>query len=181
MAQNAAQRNQEFMDSFEGGEGGAAADGIAHEEALTSGKRDDSRRAYYREFKKVVEAADVILQVLDVRDPLGCRSKQIEEMILNAGANKRIILILNKIGKELERMYIQHLNPCCSFPFLTNILNIFFFSYYSVSLRSCAQRSCRAMAHLSAQRVPHHSIQGLHSISTPKSIPSESIHKECHW
>jgi len=78
------------------------------EEVSTSGRKDDSRKAYYKEFKKVVEQADVILQVLDVRDPLGCRSKQIEEMILNAGAGKRIILVLNKIGmfvmqREKER------------------------------------------------------------------------------
>ncbi|KAJ8324590.1 hypothetical protein BDV3_003296 [Batrachochytrium dendrobatidis] len=62
-----------------------------------SGRKDDSRKAYYREFKKVIENADVILEVLDARDPLGCRTKQIEELILNAGSNKRIILILNKI------------------------------------------------------------------------------------
>lgn len=62
-------------------------------------KKDDSRKAFYREFNKVVESADVILQILDVRDPLGCRSTQIEEMILQAAGNKRIILVLNKIGK----------------------------------------------------------------------------------
>ncbi|KAJ1544235.1 Guanine nucleotide-binding protein-like 3 [Nowakowskiella sp. JEL0078] len=58
---------------------------------------DNSKRAYYKEFRKVVEAADVILEVLDARDPLGCRTKQIEELIVNSGAHKRVILILNKI------------------------------------------------------------------------------------
>lgn len=67
-------------------------------EDVTSGKKDDSRKAYYKEFQKVVEQSDVILQILDVRDPLGCRSKMIEELILNTGTNKRIILVLNKIG-----------------------------------------------------------------------------------
>ena len=38
-----------------------------------------SRRAYYRELKKVLEAADVIIEVLDARDPEGCRNKELEQ------------------------------------------------------------------------------------------------------
>ena len=33
------------------------------------GEHDNSRRAYFREFRKVVDAADVVLEVLDARDP----------------------------------------------------------------------------------------------------------------
>jgi nuclear GTP-binding protein len=57
-----------------------------------------SKRAYYKEFKKVVEAADVILEVLDARDPIGTRAKAVEQMIQTQG-NKKIILVLNKIGR----------------------------------------------------------------------------------
>ena len=37
-----------------------------------------SRKAYYRELKKVIEASDVIIEVLDARDPDGCRNREIE-------------------------------------------------------------------------------------------------------
>ena len=70
---------------------------LLSEAVLTN--KDNSKKAYYKEFRKVVEEADVILEILDARDPLGCRTKQIEELILTNFTNKRIILILNKIGK----------------------------------------------------------------------------------
>ncbi|CAG8505113.1 14563_t:CDS:2 [Acaulospora morrowiae] len=66
-------------------------------DAAAVGHKDNSRKAYYKEFRKVIEAADVILEILDARDPLGCRTKQVEKMINSSGSSKRIILILNKI------------------------------------------------------------------------------------
>jgi nuclear GTP-binding protein len=57
---------------------------------------DSSRRAYMRELRKVVDSADVILEVLDVRDPEGCRCRAIEESIL-ADPSKKLVLVLNKI------------------------------------------------------------------------------------
>jgi nuclear GTP-binding protein len=60
-------------------------------------KPDTSRKAYDKIFKQVVESADVVLYVLDARDPEGTRSKEVERHILSAGGDKRLILILNKI------------------------------------------------------------------------------------
>ncbi|KAL3480213.1 P-loop containing nucleoside triphosphate hydrolase protein [Aspergillus californicus] len=65
--------------------------------ALVSSK-DTSRRAFDKVFKKVVDAADVVLYVLDARDPEGTRSKEVEREIMAAdNGQKRLILILNKI------------------------------------------------------------------------------------
>eukprot|EP01006_Ploeotia_vitrea_P049662 TRINITY_DN67365_c5_g2_i2.p1 TRINITY_DN67365_c5_g2~~TRINITY_DN67365_c5_g2_i2.p1 ORF type:complete len:604 (+),score=379.12 TRINITY_DN67365_c5_g2_i2:144-1814(+) len=61
-----------------------------------------SRGWYYKELRKVIERADVLLEVLDARDPLGCRCTSVERMVLGqvnqtAKKPKRIILVLNKI------------------------------------------------------------------------------------
>lgn len=56
-----------------------------------------SRRAYLRELKKVVDTADVLLQVLDARDPIGSRIHKTLEDIILSKADKRMVLVLNKI------------------------------------------------------------------------------------
>ncbi|KNC81987.1 hypothetical protein SARC_05716 [Sphaeroforma arctica JP610] len=73
---------------------------------------DSSKRAYYKEFKKVVDHADVILQVLDARDPMGCRCKQVEEMIEAQGSDKKVVLVLNKIDlvpKDVVAQWLKYL------------------------------------------------------------------------
>lgn len=59
---------------------------------------DPMRKAAYREVIKVVQAADVVIQVLDARDPAATRSTDIEQLIRRSSPSKRIILLLNKIG-----------------------------------------------------------------------------------
>jgi nuclear GTP-binding protein len=90
-------------------EGGAAADDYG---AGPAGLPDASRKAYYKEFCKVVEAADVILEVLDARDPEGCRCRRVEQQVLAAGSDKRLVLVLNKIDlvpKEAVESWLKHL------------------------------------------------------------------------
>ena len=55
--------------------------------------QEKSRKTFYREFKKVVDASDIIIQVLDARDPLGCRCPQVEQAVLTSGKNKKLILL----------------------------------------------------------------------------------------
>ena len=110
--------------------------------ASPSSHSDNSKKAYYREFKKVIEAADVILEVLDARDPIGCRSKQVEEMILNAGADKKIILVLNKIDlvpREVVEKWMKFLRnefPAVAFKGISPPL------FLSKTVRSSIRQHC---------------------------------------
>jgi len=76
-------------------------------------RSDTSRKAYDKIFKQVVDSADVILYVLDARDPEGTRSKDIERQVISAdGGNKRLILILNKIDlipPSVLKAWLTHL------------------------------------------------------------------------
>lgn len=92
--------------------------GLQLDPTLT-GRRDSSIKAYMRELRKVVDNADVLLEVVDARDPLGCRSLETERMLLRAG--KKIVLILNKIdlvpksNVEAWLKYLRHDFPTLAF------------------------------------------------------------------
>jgi nuclear GTP-binding protein len=48
----------------------------------------------------VIDESDVVLLVLDARDPEGCRSRLVEEAVRRREADgKSLVFILNKIGE----------------------------------------------------------------------------------
>ncbi|XP_037047367.1 nucleolar GTP-binding protein 2 [Bradysia coprophila] len=51
----------------------------------------------WNELHKVIDSSDVLIQVLDARDPLGTRSKYIEEFIKKEKAHKHLFFVLNKV------------------------------------------------------------------------------------
>jgi nuclear GTP-binding protein len=85
-----------------------AATSAASEHATSgeSGKtKEQLRRHYIRTLHKVVDQADVVLLVLDARDPAGCRSRLVEEEVRRREAEgKRLVFVLNKIGARARRL-----------------------------------------------------------------------------
>jgi len=65
------------------------------------GKRD-TKQHYRRELNKLIDACDVVVEVLDARDPLGCRCKEMETRVAGMKAakvdsSKKLVFLLNKI------------------------------------------------------------------------------------
>jgi len=51
----------------------------------------------WNELYKVIDSSDVVIQVLDARDPLGTRSTMIEEYLRKEKTHKHLIFVLNKV------------------------------------------------------------------------------------
>lgn len=78
---------------------------------------ENSRRAFYRQLRSVVAKADIILEVLDARDPLACRAPELEAFILSLDSSKKVVLVLNKIDlvpPVVVRQWLDYLRR--SFP-----------------------------------------------------------------
>ncbi|EFQ90135.1 hypothetical protein P3342_003393 [Pyrenophora teres f. teres] len=90
------------------------------EEDAVKVRKDASRKQFDKVYKQVVDSADVVLYVLDARDPMGTRSKEVEQAVMAADrGSKRLIFILNKIDlvpPPALRAWLVHLRR--SFPTL---------------------------------------------------------------
>nr|XP_060621862.1 guanine nucleotide-binding protein-like 3 [Anolis sagrei ordinatus] len=73
----------------------------------------NSKKHFCQELRKVIEASDIVLEVLDARDPLGCRCPQVEKLVNQSNGKKKLMLILNKIDlvpKENLEKWLTSLN-----------------------------------------------------------------------
>lgn len=50
----------------------------------------------WNELYKVIDSSDVVIQVIDARDPIGTRSKHVEKFLKNEKPHKHVVLVLNK-------------------------------------------------------------------------------------
>ncbi|XP_051966931.1 guanine nucleotide-binding protein-like 3 [Xyrauchen texanus] len=88
----------------------------AKEAKATAAKEKSAKTFRCCELNKVIEASDVIVEVLDSRDPLGCRCPQLEETVLKHDGKKKLLFILNKIDlvpKENVEKWLKYLEAEC--------------------------------------------------------------------
>ncbi|KAG8215885.1 hypothetical protein J3R82DRAFT_7852 [Butyriboletus roseoflavus] len=64
--------------------------------------KEQMRRHYVRALHKVIDESDIVILVLDARDPEGCRSRLVEEEVRRREAEgKKLVFVLNKIGARV--------------------------------------------------------------------------------
>ncbi|CAE6471337.1 unnamed protein product [Rhizoctonia solani] len=66
--------------------------GVYHEPIYAKG----TSRRIYGELYKVLDSSDVVIHVLDARDPLGTMCKSVTEYLRKEKAHKQVVLLLNK-------------------------------------------------------------------------------------
>ncbi|KAF9545042.1 P-loop containing nucleoside triphosphate hydrolase protein [Agrocybe pediades] len=90
------------------------------------GKTKEQMRKYYlKALHKVVDESDIVILVLDARDPEGCRSRLVEEEVRRRESEgKRLVFVLNKIdlipksNAQEWLKYLRHSTP--TLPFLSS-------------------------------------------------------------
>jgi len=63
---------------------------------IPSNVQKGQSRRIWSELFKVIDSSDVLIEVLDARDPMGTRCKHLEKKVLEIGKQKHIVLLLNK-------------------------------------------------------------------------------------
>ena len=113
---------------------------------------DTSRRAYDKIYKNVLQNSDIILYVLDARDPNGTRSRDIEREIVSADdGSKRLILILNKIDLVPPAVlkgwltYLRHYFPTLPLRASTPAPNAKTFDHKARTLKGTSETLLRAL------------------------------------
>lgn len=83
--------------------------------------RAGQSKRIYKELFKVIDSSDVLLQVVDVRDPMGTRSSYLEKFLKKEKPFKHLVIILNKcdlVPVQVTRAWIKVISkeyPCLSF------------------------------------------------------------------
>lgn len=125
-----------------------------------------SRKAFDKVFKQVVEQADVILYVLDARDPEGTRSRDVERAVMAAAhGGKRLILILNKVDlipPAVLRGWLTHLRryfPTLPLRASNPAPNAHTFQHRDITVQSTSAALFRALKSYAVSRNLKRSIQ----------------------
>ncbi|VDC04198.1 unnamed protein product [Peniophora sp. CBMAI 1063] len=96
------------------GEAAAIADEATHADYMEPIYMKGTSRRIYGELYKVIDSSDVVLHVIDARDPLGTVCESVLDYIRKEKAHKQVVLVINKcdlVPNWVTARYIQHLTP----------------------------------------------------------------------
>ncbi|KAG6833960.1 hypothetical protein H0H87_007971 [Tephrocybe sp. NHM501043] len=87
--------------------------------------KEQLRKHYLKTLHKVIDQSDIIILVLDARDPEGCRSRLVEEEVRRREMEgKKLVFVLNKIDlipKANAQAWLKHLRHSTpTLPFLSS-------------------------------------------------------------
>lgn len=75
-------------------------DTISDPSSSTTAFKAQLKRQYIRTLHKVIDESDIVILVLDARDPEGCRSRLVEEEVRRREhEGKKLVFVLNKVGE----------------------------------------------------------------------------------
>ena len=113
---------------------------------------DPTTKGFTNVYKTVLQNSDIVLYVLDARDPNGTRSREVEKEILSTGdGSKRLILILNKIDlvpPHILEVWLQHLRryfPTLPLRANTSAPNARTYDHKAFTVKSTAETLLRAL------------------------------------
>jgi nuclear GTP-binding protein len=150
----------EMDEDGENGEDEESVNGVSlPQPAINYSNTESSRRAFDKIFKQVLEAADVILYVLDARDPAGTRSKEVERQVMAAqSGSKRLILILNKIDLVPPPVlkgwlsYLRRYFPTIPLRASTSASNARTFDHKDLTVKGTSETLLRALKSYAASK-----------------------------
>ncbi|PTB69886.1 hypothetical protein BBK36DRAFT_1131765 [Trichoderma citrinoviride] len=118
-----------------------------------------SRKTFDKVFKQVVDEADVVLYVLDARDPEGTRSREVERSVMAAASGgKRLILILNKVDLVPPKVlrdwlvYLRRYFPTLPVRASHAAANAHVFSHRDLTVQSTSAALFKALKSYAASR-----------------------------